>query len=141
VDDRVRLGDIPDGSIDSTIQVWWSANDFMVGGTRGRWGPQQLRTHNDAHPDHQLQIHRGMVNGWSPDFSHRIACLSTILRKFRAPIVVGPGLASDWGFKQDSAFDVLARQATAAFEMHGIPIISPKHYGVMIGLALTMFTF
>ena len=66
---------------------------------------------------------------------------SAILRKFRAPIVIGPGHSSDWGFKEDSPFDELGRQATAAFEAQGIPVISPRQYGEMERISSTNVHF
>ena len=97
VSDHCRLCDIPDGTIDSSIQVWWSGNDFMVGGGRKRWSDAEVEAHNAAHPMNQLGKSHRMVDGWSPEFTSRIACLSAILRKFRAPIVIGPGRAAELG--------------------------------------------
>ncbi len=128
-DDGVLLKDVPDGSVNASILIFWSGNDFCRDKTR--WDTAAIEQHNVHYPQHQLVVRGEMVDRWSPYFAAKIAKFSAILRKFKAPLVIGPGRASDWGFPKKYAFDKLARQATAAFETQSIPIISPHQYGLM----------
>jgi hypothetical protein len=124
------LESVPDGSIDAAIVVFWSGNDFVRQGRggKGRWNSCEVEAHNSQFPTTQIAVDHGMVTNWSGYFTHRVRIPAGVLKKFRAPAIVGPGSASAWGYSPQSAFDQLARQAIAAFDQATIPVINPPAY-------------